>query len=72
MCGIENVMFNHYTVDEILTFNKVDILTEDELNKHTIFKIAEGIYGYTNELYSLTDCSYSNNELRPFTEYLPK
>lgn len=71
-CGIENVMFNHYTVDEILTFNKVDILTEDELNKHTIFKIAKGIYGYTNELYSLTDCNYSNNGLRPFTEYLPK
>lgn len=71
-CGVERIMFNHYTVDDILTFDKVKIVTESDLNKHKIFKIAEGIYGRTDEFYSLTDCSYSSNELTPFYEYLPK
>lgn len=71
-CGIENIMFNHFSVDEILTFDKVKIVTEADLNKHKIFKIAEGIYGCVDELYSFTDCSYSNNPLEPFYEYLPK
>ena len=71
-CGVERIMFNHYTVDDILTFDKVKIVTESDLNKHKIFKIAEGIYGRTDEFYSFTDCSYSSNELTPFYEYLPK
>lgn len=65
-------MFNYLTKDEILTFDKVKIVTESDLNKHKIFKIAEGIYGRTDELYSFTDCSYSSNELEPFYEYSPK
>ena len=28
--------------------------------------------GCVDELYSFTDCSYSNNPLEPFYEYLPK
>lgn len=71
-CGVERIMFNHYTVDDILTFDKVKIVTESDLNKHKIFKIAEGIYGRTDEFYSFTDCSYSSNELTPFYEYAPK
>lgn len=71
-CGVERPMFNYLTKDEILTFDKVKIVTESDLNKHNIFKITEGIYGRTDELYSFTDCSYSSNELEPFTEYLPK
>lgn len=71
-CGVERPLFNHYTVDDILTFDKVKIVTEADLNKHKIFKIAEGIYGCVDELYSFTDCSYSNNELEPFYEYVPK
>lgn len=71
-CGVETIMFNHYTVDDILTFDKVKIVTESDLNKHKIFKIAEGIYGRTDEFYSFTDCGYSSNELTPFYEYLPK
>lgn len=71
-CGVERPMFNYLTKDEILTFDKVKIVTESDLNKHKIFKIAVGIYGRTDELYSFTDCSYSSNELEPFYEYLPK
>lgn len=71
-CGVERIMFNHYTVDDILTFDKVKIVTESDLNKHKIFKIAEGIYGRTDEFYSFTDCGYSSNELTPFYEYSPK
>lgn len=71
-CGVERPMFNYLTKDEILTFDKVKIVTESDLNKHKIFKIAEGIYGRTDEFYSFTDCSYSSNELTPFYEYLPK
>lgn len=71
-CGVERPMFNYLTKDEILTFDKVKIVTESDLNKHKIFKIAEGIYGRTDEFYSFTDCSYSSNGLEPFTEYLPK
>lgn len=71
-CGVERPMFNYLTKDEILTFDKVKIVTESDLNKHKIFKIAEGIYGRTDELYSFTDCRYVNIELKPFYEYLPK
>jgi len=71
-CGVERPLFNHHTVDDILTFDKVKIVTEADLNKHKIFKIAEGIYGCVDELYSFTDCGYSSNELTPFYEYLPK
>lgn len=71
-CGVERPMFNYLTKDEILTFDKVKIVTESDLNKHKIFKIAEGIYGRTDELYSFTDCRYVNIELEPFYEYLPK
>ena len=71
-CGVERPFFNHRTVDDILTFDKVKIVTEADLNKHKIFKIAEGIYGCVDELYSFTNCSYSDNELSPFFEYVPK
>lgn len=71
-CGVEIIMFNHHTVDDILTFDKVKIVTEADLNKHKIFKIAKGIYGCVDELYSFTNCSYNDNELEPFYEYVLK
>lgn len=71
-CGVERPFFNHRTVDDILTFDKVKIVTEADLNKHKIFKIAEGIYGCVDELYSFTNCSFNDNELDPFYEYVPK
>lgn len=67
-CGVERPMFNSLSKDEILTYGDVSTITEDEVEKSHVFKIAEGIYGCVNKLY----LSHNGDKLKPFTEYLPK
>lgn len=68
ICGVEKPMFNYFTKDEILTYGEVSTITEDEVGKGCVFKITEGIYGCVHKVY----LSQNGNELKPFTEYLPK
>lgn len=68
ICGVEKPMFNYFTKDEILTYGEVSTITEDEVGKGRVFKIAEGIYGCVHKVY----LSQNGDELKPFTEYLPK
>lgn len=68
ICGVEKPAFNYFTKDEILTYGEVSTITEDEVGKGYIFKIAEGIYGCVHKVY----LSQNDDELKPFTEYLPK
>lgn len=67
VCGVEKPMFNYLTKDEILTYGEVSTITEDEVGKGRVFKIAEGIYGCVHKVY----LSQNGDELKPFTEYLP-
>lgn len=67
-CGVEKPMFNYLTKDEILTYGDVSTITEDEVEKGRVFKIAEGIYGCVHKLY----LTHNGDKLKPFTEYLPK
>lgn len=68
ICGVEKPAFNYFTKDEILTYGEVSTITEDEVGKGRVFKIAEGIYGCVHKVY----LSQNGDELKPFTEYLPK
>ena len=67
ICGVEKPAFNSFTKDEILTYGEVSTITEDEVGKGRVFKIAEGIYGCVHKVY----LSQNGDELKPFTEYLP-
>nr|DAN59555.1 MAG TPA: hypothetical protein [Caudoviricetes sp.] len=67
ICGVEKPAFNYFTKDEILTYGDVSTITEDEVGKGCVFKIAEGIYGCVHKVY----LSQNGDELKPFTEYLP-